>query len=152
MSDFAASCTLIVADDEMANRMVATGNFGLVGLDEDDEEKMIEAEDGDEALEALDNAQDNEDPIIMLLDLHMPPGKGGDGAAIAVQEKWDEYKRKPFLVCCSAEVLEDLKAKPWADNFHYFAKKPLMQDVAQEIHDECQKWFEAGKPAKWKYD
>ncbi|KAF4697264.1 hypothetical protein FOZ60_009887 [Perkinsus olseni] len=137
-------CDVILADDEMANRMVAQGNLGLVGFDEDNE-RIYEAEDGQEALDKLDELQEEgEGPVIVLLDLHMTGGMDGHIAAEKLKEKYDEYTRKPFIVCCSAEVLEDLKAKPWAHRFHHFAAKPMMMEVVEEMVSSCSEWLDNG--------
>ncbi|EER02325.1 conserved hypothetical protein [Perkinsus marinus ATCC 50983] len=139
------TCEVILADDELANRMVAQGNLGLAGFDEDNE-LIYEAEDGQEALDKFAELQDNggEGPIIVLLDLHMTGGMDGNLAAEQLKEKYDEYERKPFIVCCSAEVIEDLKAKPWAHLFHHFAAKPMMMDVVEEMVASCSEWLDNG--------
>lgn len=67
---------VIVADDEVTNRMVAAMNLGMSGFDE---ERIHECEDGEEAINILKNLQDSEKslPVIVLLYLHMPGGLDG---------------------------------------------------------------------------
>lgn len=88
----------------------------------------------------------------------MTGGMDGNLAAEQLKEKYDEYERKPFIVCCSAEVtyqhiirldaalqvIEDLKAKPWAHLFHHFAAKPMMMDVVEEMVASCSEWLDNG--------
>ncbi|KAF4657455.1 hypothetical protein FOL47_008442 [Perkinsus chesapeaki] len=131
---------------------VAQGNLGLVGFDEENE-RIYEAEDGQEALDKLDELQEEgEGPVIVLLDLHMTGGMDGHIAAEKLKEKYEEYTRKPFIVCCSAEVLEDLKAKPWADRFHHFAAKPMMMEVVEEMVASCSEWLDNGCERDYKTD
>lgn len=132
---------IILADDEVTNRVVAGMNLGMAGFDE---ERIHECEDGKEAIKILTELQDSgdSDPIILLLDLHMPGGIDGNIAAIRIRKDMEKYsKRKPFLVCCSAEVVEQLRERPWADAMHSFAAKPLLESVIQEMIEECEKVY-----------
>jgi CheY-like chemotaxis protein len=134
---------VILADDEITNRIVATMNLGECGFSE---ERINECEDGEEAMNILAELQESEDentsPVIVLLDLHMPGGMDGNIAALKIRETMDKFtKRKPFLVCCSAEVIAQLRERPWASAFHYFAAKPLLESVIQEMSDECSKTY-----------
>ena len=132
---------IILADDEVTNRVVATMNLGMSGFDE---ERIHECEDGEEAINILTELQESEDsePVIVLLDLHMPGGLDGNIAAIRIRKDMDKFsKRKPFLVCCSAEVVEQLRERPWADSMHTFAAKPLLEPVIQEMIEECEKTY-----------
>lgn len=81
-------------------------NLVMLGFDE---ERIHECEDGEEAIGILDELQASEStsPVIVLLDLHMPGGMDGNIASLKIRENMAKYeKRKPFLVCCSAEVIE----------------------------------------------
>jgi len=134
---------VILADDEITNRVVAAMNLAMCGFEE---ERINECEDGEEAINILTELQtaedDNHSPVIVLLDLHMPGGMDGNIAAMKIRENINKFSsRKPFLVCCSAEVIEQLKERPWADAFHYFAAKPLLESVIQEMSDECTKLY-----------
>jgi len=131
---------VILADDEITNRVVAAMNLPIGGFSE---ERIHECEDGEEAMNLLSELQECEDetPIVVLLDLHMPGGMDGNIAAIRIRENIDKYTRKPFLVCCSAEVIEQLRERPWASAFHYFAAKPLLETVIQEMAEECDKTY-----------
>jgi CheY-like chemotaxis protein len=134
---------VILADDEITNRVVASMNLGMCGFEED---RINECEDGEEAMSILTDLQtaedDNDAPVIVLLDLHMPGGMDGNIAALKIRETMNKFTtRKPFLVCCSAEVIEQLKERPWASAFHYFAAKPLLESVIQEMFDECNKTY-----------
>jgi CheY-like chemotaxis protein len=132
---------VILADDEVTNRVVAGMNLSMAGFDE---ERIHECEDGEEAINILTELQDSEDdaPVIVLLDLHMPGGLDGNIAALRIRKDIDKYtKRKPFLVCCSAEVVEQLKERPWAPAMHSFAAKPLLDSVIQEMIEDCNKIY-----------
>jgi CheY-like chemotaxis protein len=132
---------IILADDEVTNRVVATMNLGMSGFDE---ERIHECEDGEEAINILTELQESEEsePVIVLLDLHMPGGLDGNIAALRIRKDMDKFsKRKPFLVCCSAEVVEQLRERPWADSMHTFAAKPLLEPVIQEMIEECEKTY-----------
>jgi CheY-like chemotaxis protein len=132
---------IILADDEMTNRTVAMMNLCLAGFED---ERIHECEDGEEAILKLEELQDSgiTTPVIVLLDLHMPGGMDGNIAALKIRESMNKYaKRKPFLVCCSAEVIEQLKQRPWASAMHTFAAKPLLESVIQDMMDECNKTY-----------
>ena len=132
---------IILADDEVTNRVVGVMNLGIVGFDED---RIHEVEDGEEAINKLQELQDSDSdsPIICILDLHMPGGMDGNIAGIKIRENLSKYtKRKPFLVCCSAEVVEQLKERPWAWAMHTFAPNPLLESVIQDMIGECDKLF-----------
>jgi CheY-like chemotaxis protein len=131
---------VILADDEITNRVVAAMNLAMGGFAED---RIHECEDGEEAMTLLRELQECEDPtpVIVLLDLHMPGGMDGNIAALRIRENIQKYTRKPFLVCCSAEVIEQLRERPWASAFHYFAAKPLLETVIQEMSEECEKTY-----------
>ena len=132
---------VILADDEMANRVVASMNMTMLGFDE---ERIHECEDGEEAIAILDELQESDSsaPVIVLLDLHMPGGMDGNIAALKIRENMSKYeKRKPFLVCCSAEVIEQMKDRPWASAMHSFAAKPLLEAVIQNMVSECEKTY-----------
>ena len=131
---------VILADDEVTNRVVASMNLPGGGFSED---RIHECEDGEEAMTLLSDLQESEDdtPIVVLLDLHMPGGLDGNIAAIRIRENIDKYTRKPFLVCCSAEVIDQLRERPWASAFHYFAAKPLLESVIEEMAQECDKTY-----------
>jgi CheY-like chemotaxis protein len=136
-----AKTDIILADDEITNRIVAAMNLGMAGFDE---ERIHECEDGEEAINILTELQDSEDttPVIVLLDLHMPGGIDGNIAALRIRKDIEKYsQRKPFLVCCSAEVVEQLKERPWASAMHTFAAKPLLESVIQEMIQECEKVY-----------
>ena len=132
---------IILADDEITNRVVAAMNLSLSGFQE---ERIHECEDGEEAITKLTELQESDDdaPVIVLLDLHMPGGLDGNIAAQRIRRDLGKYtKRKPFLVCCSAEVVEQLKERPWAPAMHSFAAKPLLESVIQGMIDECEKVY-----------
>jgi CheY-like chemotaxis protein len=131
---------VILADDEITNRVVAAMNLAMGGFAED---RIHECEDGEEAMALLKDLQECEDatPVVVLLDLHMPGGLDGNIAALRIRENIQKYTRKPFLVCCSAEVIEQLRERPWASAFHYFAAKPLLETVIQEMCEECEKTY-----------
>jgi CheY-like chemotaxis protein len=131
---------VILADDEMTNQVVASMNLGMTGFAE---ERIHTCEDGEEAMNILGDLQDSGDdtPIVVLLDLHMPGGMDGNIAALRIRETIGNFTRKPFLVCCSAEVVEQLRERPWAGAFHYFAAKPLLENVIEEMVEECNKTY-----------
>lgn len=130
---------VILADDEITNRVVASMNLAQAGFDE---ERIHECEDGEEAIAILSELQENESdsPVIVLLDLHMPGGMDGNIAALKIRDSMDRFrKRMPFLVCCSAEVIDQLRERPWAQAMHTFAAKPLLESVIQGMIEECEK-------------
>ena len=136
-----SSIDIILADDEITNRVVGVMNLGIAGFDEC---RIHEVEDGEEAISKLEELQesDSDSPIICILDLHMPGGMDGNVAGIRIRENIAKYsKRKPFLVCCSAEVVEQLKERPWAWAMHSFAAKPLLDCVIQEMIQECERTY-----------
>jgi CheY-like chemotaxis protein len=134
------TATIILADDEESNRAVAQLNLALVGFDAD---KIIEVEDGEEAISKLEELQSlDEGPIIVLLDLHMPGGMDGNITALRIRDNLAKYtRRRPFLVCCSAEVIDDLKGRHWAPAFDYFASKPLVTKAIEDLVDACNNWL-----------
>ena len=137
MSLDVSTVDIILADDEVTNRVVASMNLSMAGFED---ERIHECEDGEEAITILEELQesDGDAPVIVLLDLHMPGGMDGNVAALKIRENMDKFsKRRPFLVCCSAEVIEQLRQRPWASAMHSFAAKPLLESVIQEMIQEC---------------
>ena len=46
----------------------------------------------------------------------------------------DKYsERKPFIVCCSAEAIEQSRYRFWASALHNFSVKPLLGAVITEM-------------------
>ncbi len=91
-------------------------------------------ESGTEAIAKLKELQEQDGrPVLVILDLHMPGGMDGDEAAEKIRKELTTCKRKYFLVCCSSEIVEDLKTRPWAGYFDYFAPKPLVSTSVEDM-------------------
>jgi CheY-like chemotaxis protein len=120
---------VVLADDEFVNLTVAAMGLGSAGFDDD---CILQVESGEDAIAQVKALQsEGSGAILVILDLHMPGGiDGHEAAALLGAEK---FVRKPFLVCCSSEIVEDLKTRPWASSFHHFAPKPLVSYVVTEM-------------------
>ena len=126
-----ATIDVVLADDESVNLLVAEMGLTSQGFDTD---KIVQIVTGTAAVEEFENLQNQQGrPILVILDLHMTDGLDGNEAAEVIKGKYDSYPRKPFLVCCSSEVVEDLKLKDWAKYFHHFAPKPLVSNAVEEV-------------------
>mmetsp|Transcript_33196 Transcript_33196/g.72535 ORF Transcript_33196/g.72535 Transcript_33196/m.72535 type:complete len:145 (+) Transcript_33196:61-495(+) len=135
------SVDLIVADDEEDNLDVCEMSLTCHGFDED---TIFRVTCGEEALEKLDEVQDGDEdrPLVLVLDLNMPPKMGGAECAEKVRQKMDSLTRKAMLVCCSAGKVDDLKAQAWASNFDHFCSKPFTPQTAEDLADEIEKWVD----------
>ena len=125
-----ATIDVVLADDEEVNRTVAQMGLEMQGFDGD---KIRQVDTGTAAVEEVMRLQSEEGRcILVILDLHMPDGLSGDEAAEAIKKCFSSLTRKPFLTCCSSEVLEDLKEKPWAVYFDHFAPKPMVSVAVED--------------------
>ena len=126
-----AKVDVVLADDEFVNLTVAAMGLGSAGFED---EKIYQVESGEDAISKLNELQSEAGgPILVILDLHMPGGMDGNEAAIQIRDAYNSFKRKPFLVCCSSEIVDDLKTRPWAVHFHHFAPKPMVSYAVSEM-------------------
>ncbi len=120
---------VVLADDELVNLTVGAIGLGSAGFDED---CVVQVESGEDAIARVKALQSKgSGAILVILDLHMPGGIDGHEAATLLAA--ENFSRKPFLVCCSSEIVDDWKASPWASDFHHFAPKPLVSVVVTEM-------------------
>lgn len=136
----ANSVELIVADDEEDHLDVAEISFTLAGYDES---KLNKVNCGEDAIEKVKELQsgDPDVPLVVLLDLTMPPKMGGAECA-AILDTMKGLERPPMLVCCSAGKVSDIMAQSFSKHFAYFMTKPLTPSSAEELLDEIDKWIE----------
>jgi CheY-like chemotaxis protein len=130
---------VVLADDEFVNLTVAAMGLGSAGFDDD---RIFQVESGDDAISQVRALQgEGSGPILVILDLHMPGGMDGHEAAAVLCA--ETFQRKPFLVCCSSEIVDDLKTRPWASRFHHFAPKPLVSVAVTDMVDAFETFFKA---------
>jgi len=128
----------VVADDEEDNLDVASMSLALAGCDE---EKLIKVNCGDDAIEKVKELQsgDPDMPLVVLLDLNMPPGKSGSECAI-ILDGLEGLERPPMLVCCSAGKVSDIKAQSYAKHFAYFISKPFTPALGEQLMTAIEEW------------
>jgi len=132
---------VIVADDEEDNLDVAQMGLALAGFDEN---KLIRVTSGDDAIEKVKELQsgDPDIPLVVLLDLNMPPGKSGSECAIII-DSTEGFDRPPMLVCCSAGKVSDIKAQSYAKHFSYFISKPFTPALAEQLVPAIEEWVQS---------
>eukprot|EP00451_Oxyrrhis_marina_P026434 CAMPEP_0204349384 /NCGR_PEP_ID=MMETSP0469-20131031/29481_1 /ASSEMBLY_ACC=CAM_ASM_000384 /TAXON_ID=2969 /ORGANISM="Oxyrrhis marina" /LENGTH=151 /DNA_ID=CAMNT_0051335563 /DNA_START=12 /DNA_END=467 /DNA_ORIENTATION=- len=135
----AALVDLILADDEADNLDVAEMSLVCFGFDE---ERIVRVDCGEDVIARVEAAQEQRagPPLVVILDLNMPPGMGGAEAAEALRSRMDEFVRKPMLICCAAGKVGDLKAQSFANHFDDFCTKPFTPSVAQELNSSIERW------------
>lgn len=138
--------SIIYAEDDLVFREIAVPAIVKAGVNED---KILQAEDGVEALDHLNKLQDGNptEPIVMLLDVRMPHMDGNQCAA-KVKELIDgaKLKRLPFLVCCSAGVEQvSFGGENGSDNtFHITMPKPFSDKEVNLVLKKAKEWWSAG--------
>jgi CheY-like chemotaxis protein len=132
---------IIIADDEDDNLDVAEMSLTLAGYDES---KYIKVNCGEDTIEKVKELQsgDPDVPLVVLLDLNMPPKMGGAECA-TILDKMEGLERPPMLVCCSAGKVADIKAQSYSQHFRYFITKPFTPASAEELLREVEKWVES---------
>ena len=135
------SVEIIIADDEEDNLDVAMMSLALAGYDEG---KLVRVTCGEDTIEQVKTMQsgDTDVPLVVLLDLNMPPKMGGAECA-TILDQTEGFERPPMLVCCSAGKVSDIKAQSYAKHFAYFITKPFSPDSASELSKEIEKWVES---------
>ncbi|KAF4746234.1 hypothetical protein FOZ62_029895, partial [Perkinsus olseni] len=135
---------LVLADDEDDNLDVAEMSLTCHGFDEDRISRVNCGEDAIDNVLELQESDDVDDPVIVLLDLNMPPKMGGAEAAERIRTMMgnEELARNVMLVCCSAGRVEDLKSQSWAHNFDHFCTKPFTPQTAEELATAIEQWCE----------
>ena len=124
---------VVLADDEFVNLTVAAMGLGSAGFDDD---RIFQVESGEDAIAQVKALQgEGSGALLVILDLHMPGGMDGHEAAAVLASQQANFVRPPFLVCCSSEIVEDLKTRPWASRFHHFAPKPLVSTAVTDMVD-----------------
>ena len=136
----ADSVELIIADDEEDNLDVAEMSLTLAGYDESKFNKVNCGEDTIEKVKELQSG-DPDVPLVVLLDLNMPPNMGGAECA-TILDTMEGLERPPMLVCCSAGKVADIKAQSYSKHFAYFITKPFTPGSAEELLREIQKWVD----------
>mmetsp|Transcript_82264 Transcript_82264/g.209071 ORF Transcript_82264/g.209071 Transcript_82264/m.209071 type:complete len:294 (-) Transcript_82264:70-951(-) len=137
---------LIFAEDDFVFQEIAKPAILRAGIPDD---SVFMAENGEEALEFLDQLQsgDINDPIVMLLDMRMPT-MDGDTAAKKVQELQaaGKLKREPYLVCCSAGFTQvGFGGEDGSDGtFHLTMPKPFSNNEVALVLENAAKWWGPG--------
>ena len=88
---------LIIADDEEDNLDVAEMSLQLSGYDDSKFSKVNCGEDTIEKVKELQSG-DPDVPLVVLLDLNMPPKMGGAECA-TILDTTGGFERPPMLVC-----------------------------------------------------
>jgi CheY-like chemotaxis protein len=132
---------IIIADDEDDNLDVAEMGLALAGFDEG---KLVKVTSGDDAIDKVKELQsgDPDIPLVVLLDLNMPPGKSGSECAI-ILDAIEGYERPPMLVCCSAGKVSDIKAQSYAKHFAHFISKPFTPALAEALKTAIEEWVQS---------
>mmetsp|Transcript_25251 Transcript_25251/g.79663 ORF Transcript_25251/g.79663 Transcript_25251/m.79663 type:complete len:287 (+) Transcript_25251:115-975(+) len=126
-SDFdARRLEIIVAGDEPVCRMAVTTQLEKLGVEE---ASMAEAEDEEEAVEALGKAQagDAKRPLVLLL------GRVAWAPAISAA---DTSKRKPYII--NTQVEGDAAS---GEAFHAKLRQNFQQEDLKEALEKCWAWF-----------
>jgi CheY-like chemotaxis protein len=131
---------LIIADDENDNLDVAEMGLQLAGYDDSKFTKVTCGEDTIEKVKEMQSG-DPDVPLVVLLDLNMPPKMGGAECA-TILDTTEGFERPPMLVCCSAGKVADIKAQSYAKHFAYFITKPFTINSANELQQAIQAWVE----------
>eukprot|EP00931_Biecheleriopsis_adriatica_P078172 TRINITY_DN5163_c0_g1_i1.p1 TRINITY_DN5163_c0_g1~~TRINITY_DN5163_c0_g1_i1.p1 ORF type:complete len:305 (+),score=47.08 TRINITY_DN5163_c0_g1_i1:112-1026(+) len=114
---------VILAEDDTMFQMLFTqamtqGSFP--------EERVRVADDGQEAIDALDAIEKEapDAPVIMFLDVMMP-GMDGHGCAKHIKKDVQEKRRarSPFMVCCSANNSRVITDPKECEDFHMIIPK-----------------------------
>lgn len=132
---------LIIADDEEDNLDVAEMSLQLSGYDDSKFSKVNCGEDTIEKVKELQSG-DPDVPLVVLLDLNMPPKMGGAECA-TILDTTGGFERPPMLVCCSAGKVADIKAQSYAKHFAYFITKPFTPGSAEELRDAIEAWVQS---------
>jgi CheY-like chemotaxis protein len=132
---------LIIADDEEDNLDVAEMSLTLAGYDESKFNKVNCGEDTIEKVKEMQSG-DPDVPLVVILDLNMPPKMGGAECA-TILDTMEGLERPPMLVCCSAGKVADIKAQSYAKHFAYFITKPFTPASAEELLQAVEKWVES---------
>lgn len=137
----AENIEIIIADDEEDNIDVAVMSLGMVGYDEN---KFAKVSCGEETIEKVKEMQagDPDVPLVVLLDLNMPPKMGGAECA-KILKSMDGLDRPPMLVCCSAGKVSDIKLQSYSTNFVHFITKPFSPSAAEDLLVEIEKWVDS---------
>lgn len=132
---------LIIGDDEEDNLDVASVSLILSGYNE---EKFQRVTCGEDTIETVKEMQTRvaEVPLVVLLDLNMPPQMGGAERA-TILDQMEGLERPPMLVCCSAGQVSDIKAQSYAKHFRYFITKSFTPASAEELLREIETWVES---------
>ena len=132
---------LIIADDEDDNLDVAEMGLQLSGYDDS---KFTKVNCGEDTIEKVKEMQsgDPDVPLVVLLDLNMPPKMGGAECA-TILDTTTGFERPPMLVCCSAGKVADIKAQSYAKHCAYFITKPFTPASAEELKGAIEAWVES---------
>jgi CheY-like chemotaxis protein len=98
---------IIIADDEFANRLLVSEIVRNMG------HELIEAENGEEALRAIQKTPDID---LVLMDIEMPVMNGVDAARL-IRKKLDRPLNRIPIVAMSGYELDDIKESSGPDDF-----------------------------------
>ena len=113
---------ILVADDNVVNRMVAVGQLSRIGLEAD------EAEDGNEILERLEKK--NYD--VILMDCYMPD-RDGFSATREIRLRESGQKNRLTIIAMTASTKPEEIEKCYDSGMDHFLAKPLTKDNLQDV-------------------
>jgi len=114
---------IIIADDEFANRLLVSEIVRNMG------HELIEAENGEEALRAIQKTPDID---LVLMDIEMPVMNGVDAARL-IRKKLDRPLNRIPIVAMSGYELDDIKESSGPDDFDTFLVKPYTVDTLTSL-------------------
>jgi len=128
---------VIAADDQPVCRLSSTTAFAQAGVRAD---AVVEVEDEEELMEALDTAQqgNHSQPLIVLL------GKEGWApqirAYVEAGRQQPHSRREPFVVCTSVDS-DRIGSSPAVENYHAFLPRTFGQSDVKWCLEFCRLWW-----------
>jgi CheY-like chemotaxis protein len=116
-----ASATILVCDDEAVLRSLVHASLG-------DEYSIIEARDGDEALELAHSGR----PDLIVIDMMMPGRTGLE--VVAALRADDEMAETPVIMLTARAQAADREAAAEAGADHYLAKPFSPRELSALVH------------------
>jgi len=128
---------IIAADDQPVCRLSSTTAFAQAGVQQD---SVVEVEDEEELIEALDAAQQgkNTQPLIVLLgqEAWAPCIR----AYVEAGRQQSQNRREPFVVCTSVDS-DRIGASPAVENYHAFLPRTFGQSDVKWCLELCRLWW-----------
>ncbi|MDF1876784.1 response regulator [Sulfurimonas sp. SAG-AH-194-L11] len=117
---------ILLVDDNRVNQLVGLGLLEEFGLDADI------ANDGLEALKAIEEAGENQYEIIFM-DCQMPNMDGYDASRILKSGEYGEDVKKIPIIAMTANAMEGDKEKCFASGMDDYISKPIEPDRLEEV-------------------